>query len=248
MNLTGVTVKKIKKSVKKGSTDKFGPWTLHIVWLDDPDWGEVEFSFFEDKNMKVMPEEGKTYAIVEIEERDQGYRIKKFTPLEEKPKPKADKAKPRREGGYQRPAEKVENPISMYFSYAKDLAVALIAKGGKSIDVSTWAMEVAKGGNFMYESAEKAAPTEAIQTGNKTKPQSTSDKSVSIAPLVKAMAKKVIDMNETTAKAILPKTVNAERFNAINDYLKEISEETPIEAPKIIEVIAGVVKNFPIKE
>jgi len=251
MILTNTKIKKLKKSVKKGSD--YGGWVLHIVWLDDPDWKDEELSFFEKKDTKVVPEEGETYAIIEIEEGKKGYVIKGLTKGAEKPKP--DKSKG---AAAQKEQRTEENPKTMHYSYAKDVAVALVNAGKKKDEMEPWIRLIARSGDFLHTCAEKGAPKlpedapkpspeegKGDDKGAEPEPEpepETDTDLVSTKDLWPKVADMVIEATEKTAKSVIPRKFSKERYKAVEAYLDDL--EKPVEVGEFLADLADIMHKI----
>lgn len=123
--LENVTLTESRK-LKEGEGKK-GHWELWVVTIDDPDWNEIEFSYFVGDKTGPLPDKGTTitkFRFVEDDQAQSGYRCTSMVyEGANKPKPKpAPKGQPQSAGGN---GDKDRNdPWWFCLSYAKDLVCA----------------------------------------------------------------------------------------------------------------------------
>jgi len=238
LTLTNVTITKVDEG--KSGKNKYGPWQAYSLWITDPDWEKIRFSYMQSGD-KIVPEKGMELDFLEFEKEDKYYNVKKIQPKGEKPKPE-----PETTDKTEKPVPPRENPKSMYYSYVKDVAVALINAGKSATQAEEWIMLIVNAGEFIFEAAEKGAPKPkgkpegAPKEKGKGKPGAPKDKeTLNLKPLLKLMASKIVDVSEKTAQALLPAGMTVSRHNAIADLLK--SQEGDIEIDLFLEEINRII-------
>ena len=125
------------RQLKEGEGKK-GHWELWVVQINDPDWNEIEFSYFVGDKNGPPPDKGTTikkFRFVEDDQAQSGYRCTSMVyedASKPKPKPKpAPKGQPQNTGGN---GDKGKNdPWWFCLSYAKDLVCAHPKLGELSI-------------------------------------------------------------------------------------------------------------------
>ena len=175
MRLTNLTIRKVFEG--KSGEGQYGPWQAYNMYFDGNEkWKNVKFGYFGGGN-KPDPEEGMTVDLIEFEEKKDGrytnYTVTKLVPGEPEPEPEPSAAAPRNNpnGGQTR--------MSMYVSYAKDIAVAKLTASGSAKTSRIFGMGimeicemVAQAGKRMCDIAENGARgEEPEEEGPKQEPE-----------------------------------------------------------------------------
>lgn len=157
---------------KKGES-QHGPWTAYNFYIDDSDWKDQKFGYFQ-SGKKPVPAVGMVLGKLEykVEEKDgyTNYSVSKLEvkPETEKPVPqtkapaKEEKTKPDQRKEATKPVPVSDSGsdryLSMYMAYAKDLMVAMLpfSKKLQKCELDEICRFIARGGLILQTSAHDA--------------------------------------------------------------------------------------------
>jgi hypothetical protein len=158
--LLNVEIQAVSKKTEGDQVGKNGEtfhWILYNFTINDPDWKNIWFSYFQ-TGKKPTPEKGMKIDLLEFEIDDTGqytnYNVKKLIVPDNKPKPKP-KPVPAKNNN----SNGKDSPLWFCLSYAKDLQCELLKNRPKDILEATTlddiVREVVQAGQLMMRLVNK---------------------------------------------------------------------------------------------
>jgi hypothetical protein len=138
---------------KKTGESKYGTWNLYNIYVDDPDWKDICFTYFQSGKKPTPERDMKIKKLLFEEEENEGFTNYSVKTIElegqkEKPKPKP---KPKSQSQPKQNGKEGFDPIWMAVSYVKDLECERIKKGKElSITLKDHVMGIAQASKLLY--------------------------------------------------------------------------------------------------